>query len=92
MGPENFAPYFSGLLPVLLKMSTDKKVTKSERAFAVGVLGDCMEPLQGQLQPFVDQVLKALTNAAEVCRFIECSFWYCGAVLTNPEINVVFLS
>jgi len=65
MGPENFAPYFSGLLPVLLKMSTDKKVTKSERAFAVGVLGDCMEPLQGQLQPFVDQVLKALTNAAE---------------------------
>ena len=83
MGPESFAPYFSGLLPVLIKMSTDKKVTKSERAFAVGVLGDCMEPLQAQLQPYVDQVLKALTIAAEVSWIMQWFLRLCVTILTK---------
>jgi len=54
--PANFAPYFTGLLPMLLK-KTKKHCSVAERSFAVGAIADSMEPLQGVLAPFVPHLL-----------------------------------
>ena len=56
MTPDGFAPYFMGLLQMLIK-KTKKQCTVAERSFAVGALADCMEPLQGRLEPFLKFVL-----------------------------------
>ena len=71
MTPETFAPYFSDLLPMLLKMAASKKSSEPERSFAVGAMADCMEPLQEHIQPFVKLVLKALSNASKVTLIIQ---------------------
>merc|ERR550519_326920 len=54
--PITFAPYFTGLLPMLLK-KTKKHCSVAERSFAVGAIADSMEPLAGVLAPFVPHLL-----------------------------------
>merc|ERR1719186_772850 len=56
LNPATFAPYFTGLLPMLLK-KTKKHCSVAERSFAVGAIADSMEPLQGVLQPFLQHLL-----------------------------------
>jgi len=59
--PATFAPYFTGLLPHLLK-KTKKHCSVAERSFAVGAIADSMEPLQGVLQPFLPHLLPLFTE------------------------------
>jgi len=56
LNPATFAPYFTGLLPMLLK-KTKKHCSVAERSFAVGAIADSMEPLQGVLQPFLQHLI-----------------------------------
>ena len=56
LNPATFAPYFTGLLPMLLK-KTKKHCSVAERSFAVGAIADSLEPLQGVLQPFLQHLL-----------------------------------
>merc|ERR1711892_1256584 len=44
--PQAFAPYFTGLLPILLK-KTKKQCSVAERSFAVGAIADSIEPWGG---------------------------------------------
>merc|ERR1719153_1355790 len=44
MTPQTFAPYFTGLLPMLLR-KTKKQCSLAERSFAVGAIADSVEPL-----------------------------------------------
>ena len=46
MTPATFAPYFSGLLPMLLK-KTKKNASISERSFSVGAIAESVQPLCG---------------------------------------------
>ena len=61
MTPESFAPYMMGLLQMLVK-KTRKQTMVAERSFAVGALADCVEPLQGRLEPFLKHVLPVMTE------------------------------
>ena len=54
--PQAFAPYFTGLLPILLK-KTKKQCSVAERSFAVGAIADSIEPLAGVLEPFLPHLL-----------------------------------
>ena len=56
LNPATFAPYFTGLLPMLLK-KTIKHCSVAEQSFAVGAIADSLEPLQGVLQPFLQHLL-----------------------------------
>jgi len=56
LAPATFAPYFTGLLPMLLK-KTKKHCSVAERSFAVGAIADSLEPLQGVLDPFLQHLL-----------------------------------
>jgi len=56
MTPHTFAPYFAGLFQMLVK-KTKKQCSVAERSFAVGALADCMEPLQGQLDRYLKDLL-----------------------------------
>merc|ERR1712071_516096 len=62
MTPQEFAPYFAGMLPALLS-KTKKKSTIAEKSFGVGVLAVCLEPLDGVLEPFVSHLYNTFTNA-----------------------------
>jgi len=64
MAPEAFAPYFMGLLQMLLK-KTRNCCSTAERSFAVGALADCMEPLQGRLEPFIPHVLPVFMESTK---------------------------
>ena len=46
MTPATFAPYFTGLLPMLLK-KTKKNASISERSFSVGAIAESVQPLCG---------------------------------------------
>jgi len=61
MTPDTFAPFMLGLMPMLLK-KTRKHGSVPERAFAVGALADCVEPLQGGLEPFLKHVLPVFSE------------------------------
>jgi len=54
--PKAFAPYFTGLLPILLK-KTKKQCSVAERSFAIGAIADSIEPLAGVLDPFLKHLL-----------------------------------
>lgn len=56
LSPSVFAPYFTGLLPMLLK-KTKRQCTVAERSFAIGAIADSMEPLAGVLEPFIPHLL-----------------------------------
>jgi len=56
MTPDAFSPYFAGLLPLLLK-KTKKHCTVAERSFGVGSVADCMEPLAGNITPFMKHLM-----------------------------------
>ena len=64
MTPDGFAPYFMGLLQMLLK-KTKKQCSTAERSFAVGALADCMEPLQGRLESFKQFVLPVFQDSVK---------------------------
>merc|ERR1712025_1230055 len=59
--PPVFAPYFTGLLPLLLK-KTKKQCSVAERSFAIGAIADSMEPLAGVLEPFLPHLLPLFTE------------------------------
>jgi len=59
--PPVFAPYFTGLLPMLLK-KTKKHCSVAERSFAIGAIADSMEPLAGVLEPFLPHLLPLFTE------------------------------
>ncbi|XP_057376777.1 importin-4-like [Daphnia carinata] len=61
MTPQEFAPYFAGLLPSILQR-TKKNCTIAEKSFSAGVLAVCMEPLDGVLEPFVPHLYTAFTT------------------------------
>jgi len=61
MTPQEFAPYFAGLLPSILQR-TKKHCTVAERSFSIGLLAVCMEPLSGVLEPFVAHLYPTFTN------------------------------
>merc|ERR1719411_1268916 len=54
--PIQFKPYFAGMLAHLVK-KTKAKCTTAEKSFAAGSLAECMEPLRGQLEPFVNHIM-----------------------------------
>jgi len=54
--PEKFKTYFAGMLTHLVK-KTKPRCTTAEKSFAAGSLAECMEPLRGQLEPFVGHVM-----------------------------------
>jgi len=54
--PQTFLPIFQGLFPMLLK-KTKKQCSPSERSFAIGSFAECMEPLAGCLDPFVNDLM-----------------------------------
>jgi len=54
--PAVFAPYFTGLLPLLLK-KTKKQCSVAERSFAIGAIADSVEPLAGVLDPFLPHLM-----------------------------------
>jgi len=54
--PAKFKSYFAGMLAHLMKKSKNK-CTTAEKSFAAGSLAECMEPLHGQLEPFVSHIL-----------------------------------
>eukprot|EP00092_Neocalanus_flemingeri_P005200 GFUD01005593.1.p1 GENE.GFUD01005593.1~~GFUD01005593.1.p1 ORF type:complete len:950 (+),score=322.92 GFUD01005593.1:135-2852(+) len=54
--PQAFAPYFTGLLQILLK-KTKKQCSIAERSFAIGAIADSIEPLAGVLDPFLPHLL-----------------------------------
>merc|ERR1740129_2221214 len=56
MTPAAFSPYFAGLLPLLLK-KTKKNCTTAERSFSIGSIADCMEPLAGNIGPFMKHLI-----------------------------------
>ncbi len=61
MPPSAFAPYFAGLLPHLLR-KTKRQRTNAERVFSIGALAECMEPLNGVLDPFVSTLLNTFVH------------------------------
>ena len=65
-GTNNFAPYFAGIFPMLLK-KTKKHCTEAERSFTLGSFAECMKPLGSgggsALQPFVQHLLPVYTAA-----------------------------
>ena len=54
--PKKFTPYFAGMLAHLVK-KTKPRCTTAEKSFAAGSLAECMEPLHGQLEPFVNHIM-----------------------------------
>lgn len=56
MTPVTFSPYFAGMLPHLLKKSK-KHCTVSERSFSAGVLAECVRPLTGVLEHYIQVLL-----------------------------------
>jgi len=65
--PQSFAPYFTGMLPTLLK-KTKKTASICERSFAVGAIADSIQSLVGVLTPFLPSLLPMLV---EMCRDAE---------------------
>lgn len=69
--PQTFAPYFTGLLQLLLK-KTRKQCSVAERSFAVGAIADSVEPLAGVLDPFLPHLLPVFvdltTDEEDDCR------------------------
>lgn len=61
MDPAKFSLYFAGSLPHMLK-KTKGQCTVAEKSFAAGSLAECMEPLQGVLEPFVQHLLNPFLN------------------------------
>merc|ERR1719516_728954 len=59
--PPVFAPYFTGLLPMLLK-KTKKHCSIAERSFAVGAIAESIEPLSTALGPFLQHLLPLFTE------------------------------
>merc|ERR1719383_703410 len=96
MAPDTFAPYFVGLLQMLLK-KTRNCCSTAERSFAVGALADCMEPLQGRLEPFIPHVLPVYMESTKdeendvrnnaVYGLGELVLW--GGELMNPHYNQI---
>ena len=62
--PVKFQPYFAGMLGHLLK-KTKPKCTTAEKSFAAGSMAECMEPLQGQLEPFVSHIMPVFLKLVE---------------------------
>merc|ERR1712183_1098004 len=69
--PQAFAPYFTGLLQLLLK-KTKKQCSIAERSFAIGALADSIEPLAGVIEPFLPHLLPVFSeltmDTEEDCR------------------------
>ena len=65
--PQTFAPYFTGMLPTLLK-KTKKNASVSEKSFAVGAIADSIQSLAGVLTPFLPSLMPML---ADMCRDSE---------------------
>jgi len=67
--PQTFAPYFTGILPMLLK-KTKKHASISERSFSVGAIAESIQPLSGGnvLAPFLPHILPMF---ADSCRDSE---------------------
>ena len=65
-GTNNFAPYFAGVFPMLLK-KTKTHCTEAERSFTLGTFAACMKPLGARggnsLRPFVKHLLPVYTAA-----------------------------
>merc|ERR1719400_243316 len=65
-GTNNFAPYFAGIFPMLLK-KTKKHCTEAERSFTLGSFAECMKPLGSgggnSLKCFVKHLLPVYTAA-----------------------------
>lgn len=61
MTPQEFAPYFAGILPSILQRSK-KQNTIAEKSFSGGVLAVCMEPLDGVLEPFASHLYTTFTS------------------------------
>jgi len=59
--PLAFAPYFTSLLPMLLK-KTKKHCSIAERSFAVGAIAESIEPLSTALGPFLQHLLPLFTE------------------------------
>jgi len=59
--PQTFAPYFTGLLQMLLK-KTKKQCSIAERSFAIGAIADSIEPLTGVLEPFLPHLLPVFSE------------------------------
>lgn len=67
--PQTFSPYFTGMLPMLLK-KTKKHASISERSFSVGAIAESIQPLCGGnvLAPLLPHILPMF---AESCRDSE---------------------
>ena len=65
-GVNNFAPYFAGIFPMLLK-KTKQHCTVAERSFTLGSFAECMKPLGSgggnALQPFIQHLLPVYTKS-----------------------------
>jgi len=94
--PLAFAPYFTGLLPMLLK-KTKKHCSIAERSFAVGAIADSMEPLSTALGPFLPHLLPLFTemlkDSEDDCRnnavfgFGELVLW--AGEVAVPHYNAI---
>ncbi|QQP57848.1 Importin4like, partial [Caligus rogercresseyi] len=58
LDPQTFAGIFAELFPLFLK-KTKASCSNAEKSFAVGSLAECMEPLQGTLEPFAERLYAA---------------------------------
>jgi len=54
-----FAPFFAGMLPMLVK-KTKGDCTVAEKSFGVGALAECVKPLEGQLAPFIQHLMNVM--------------------------------
>ena len=61
MSPPTFLPVFQSIYPLLMK-KTKKQCSPAERSFAIGSFAECMEPLQGCLEPFLQDFLRIFVN------------------------------
>jgi hypothetical protein len=62
--PVKFSPYFAGMLPRLLK-KTKKRNTTAEKSFAAGSLAECMKPLAGNLDPFINHLVPVFVRLSK---------------------------
>ncbi len=56
-----FAVYFAGILPHLLKRAK-RNATTAEKSFAAGSIAECMKPLAGNLDRFINHVLQVFQS------------------------------
>merc|ERR1719452_38116 len=94
--PQAFAPYFTGLLPILLK-KTKKQCSVAERSFAIGAIADSIEPLAGVIDPFLPHLLpiflEMTSDTEDDCRnnaifgLGELILW--GGVVMEPHYPTV---